>query len=155
MSLPTLRPGLLPPPQPPTYPTTPPPMSPGSSPHKEGPFGGSTQTPRPHYEHIPLAQEAAEDRRLCAKAERIWRDNQEYSCAEDNETAPWLQHTRWPEIFQNRPLDIITASTRLPTQGPISRRRKNEEYTGSLAGHPASESRCGGGAAAAADASRR
>ena len=125
MSLPTLRPGLLPPPQPPTYPTTPPPTSPASSPHKEGPFGESTQTLQPHHEHILLAQEAAEDRRLRAQAEQIWRDTQEYSCAEDNETTPWLQHTKWPELFRNRPVDIIAASTRQPAQGP---NQNNEDY---------------------------
>ncbi|KAM6513550.1 hypothetical protein FALCPG4_015947 [Fusarium falciforme] len=125
MSLPTLRPGLLPPLQPPTYPTTPPPTSPASSPHKEGPFRESTQTPQPHHEHILLAQEAAEGRRLRAQAEQIWRDSQEYSCAEDNETTPWLLHTKWPELFRNRPVDIIAASTRQPAQGP---NQNNEDY---------------------------
>ena len=33
---------------------------------------------------------------------------------EQNETTPWLQHTRWPELFRNRPLDIIAASARQP-----------------------------------------
>ncbi|KAH7248459.1 hypothetical protein B0J15DRAFT_562961, partial [Fusarium solani] len=41
---------------------------------------------------------------------------------EQNETTPWLQHTRWPELFHNRPLDIIAASARQP--GPI----RGEDY---------------------------
>lgn len=128
MSLPALRPGLLQPPHqpPPIYPATPPPTSPCSSPYKECPIGESTQTHRRRYEEdILLAQEAAEDSRIRAKAEQIWRDSQEYSCAEDNETTPWLQYTRWPQLFRNRPLDIITASTRQPAQGP---NRDNEDY---------------------------
>ncbi|KAH7109706.1 hypothetical protein EDB81DRAFT_672620, partial [Dactylonectria macrodidyma] len=52
-------------------------------------------------------------------------ESQEYSCAEDNETTPWLKHTRWPELFRNRPLDIITASARQPARGP---NRDNEDY---------------------------
>ncbi|KAH7147018.1 hypothetical protein B0J13DRAFT_584406 [Dactylonectria estremocensis] len=33
---------------------------------------------------------------------------------EQSETTPWLQHTRWPDLFRNRPLDIITASAQQP-----------------------------------------
>ncbi|RSL82937.1 hypothetical protein CEP52_016838 [Fusarium oligoseptatum] len=39
-----------------------------------------------------------------------------------NETTPWLQHTRWPELFRNRPLDIIAASAWQP--GPV----RGEDY---------------------------
>ncbi|KAJ3455456.1 hypothetical protein MRS44_016938 [Fusarium solani] len=37
--------------------------------------------------------------------------------AQQSETTPWLQHTRWPELFRNRPLDIIAASAQQP--GPL------------------------------------
>ncbi|KID83870.1 hypothetical protein MGU_08842 [Metarhizium guizhouense ARSEF 977] len=98
---------------------TPPPTS---SPHKPLCAGPPEQSPPPlipmrEYDDVLLAQEAAEDSRLQARASRMWRESQEYSCAEDNETTPWLQHTRWPERFRNRPLDIITASSRLPARG--------------------------------------
>ncbi|KAH6972651.1 hypothetical protein EDB80DRAFT_596203 [Ilyonectria destructans] len=46
------------------------------------------------------------------------REGQEHSCTEDSETTPWLKHTGWPQRFCNRPLDIITASARLPVRGP-------------------------------------
>ncbi|KAH6984051.1 hypothetical protein EDB80DRAFT_236825, partial [Ilyonectria destructans] len=46
--------------------------------------------------------------------------------AEQSETTPWLQHTRWPELFRNRPLDVIAASAQQP--GPV----KSEGY---LLGH--------------------
>ncbi|RFN43385.1 hypothetical protein FIE12Z_12378 [Fusarium flagelliforme] len=36
------------------------------------------------------------------------------AAAELSETAPWLQHTRWAELFCNRPLDIIAASAQQP-----------------------------------------
>ncbi|KID82123.1 telomere-associated recQ-like helicase [Metarhizium guizhouense ARSEF 977] len=86
------------------------------------------------YDDVLLAQEAAEDSRLQARASRMWRESQEYSCAEDNETTPWLQHTRWPERFRNRPLDIITASSRLPARGCYE---QNEDFTlGSWRGIP-------------------
>lgn len=65
--------------------------------------------------NILLAQEAAKDRRRQARAEQAWRESQQYSCKEDNKITPWLKHTRWPEIFRNRPLNIITASARQPT----------------------------------------
>ncbi|KAH7109566.1 hypothetical protein B0J13DRAFT_402361, partial [Dactylonectria estremocensis] len=42
--------------------------------------------------------------------------------AERNETTPWLQHTRWPELFRNRPLDVIAASAQQP--GPA----RGEDY---------------------------
>jgi hypothetical protein len=31
-----------------------------------------------------------------------------------NETTPWLRHTRWPELFRNRSLEIITTSAQQP-----------------------------------------
>ena len=43
-------------------------------------------TPPLLNEDILLAQEAAEDRRLHARAQALWPDTQAYSCAEDNET---------------------------------------------------------------------
>jgi hypothetical protein len=66
------------------------------------------------YDEILLAQEAVEDQRLQAQSREIWQASQEYSCPEDNETTPWLKHTKWPDLFQNRPLDIITASAQQP-----------------------------------------
>lgn len=122
MPLPTLRPGLQLQQQPPICPMTPPPASPCSSTHKECPADESPQTP---YGDILLAQEAAKDQRLHATAEKLWRDSQEFSCAEDNETTPWLQHTRWPKTFRDRPLDVIAGSTRQPAQGP---NRNKEDY---------------------------
>ncbi|KHO10690.1 hypothetical protein MAA_11741 [Metarhizium robertsii ARSEF 23] len=95
----------------------------------------TTRSTRPRSENdagdmnILLAQEAAEDRRRQARAEQAWRESQQHSCEEDNETTPWLKHTRWPEIFRNRPLDIITASARQPTRGPY---QNSEDY---LLGH--------------------
>ncbi|OAQ57815.2 DEAD/DEAH box helicase domain-containing protein [Pochonia chlamydosporia 170] len=74
---------------------------------------------------VLLAQEAAEDRRRQARTEQAWRESQQHSCEEDNETTPWLKHTRWPETFRNRPLDIITASARQPSRGPY---QGSEDY---------------------------
>ncbi|KAH7248472.1 hypothetical protein B0J15DRAFT_498561 [Fusarium solani] len=37
---------------------------------------------------------------------------------EQNEMTPWLQHTGWPELFRNRPLNVIVASAQQP--GPAS-----------------------------------
>ncbi|KAH7200594.1 hypothetical protein BKA60DRAFT_641987 [Fusarium oxysporum] len=31
-----------------------------------------------------------------------------------SETTPWLQHTRWAELFRNRSLEIIAATAKLP-----------------------------------------
>jgi hypothetical protein len=66
------------------------------------------------YSDILFAQEATEDQRLFAQAQEIQRASQKYSCPEDNETTPWLKQTRWPELFRNRPLDIITATAQRP-----------------------------------------
>ncbi|KAH8656365.1 hypothetical protein BGZ61DRAFT_486596 [Ilyonectria robusta] len=41
---------------------------------------------------------------------------------EQSETTKWLQHTGWPQLFRNRPLDIIAASSLQP--GPAW----NEDY---------------------------
>jgi hypothetical protein len=38
---------------------------------------------------------------------------------EDDETTPWLQHTKWSEQFAGRPLDIITAAAYQPDDCPI------------------------------------
>jgi hypothetical protein len=118
MSLPTLRPPNVPQ----QYPVHLPTPSPTSSPYRplhDGPPGQWPPIPATtrDLDNVLLAQEAAEDSRLQARASQMWRESQEYSCAEDNETTPWLQHTRWPERFRNRPLDIITASSRLPAWG--------------------------------------
>jgi hypothetical protein len=78
------------------------------------------------YNEILLAQEAIEDQRLDAQSREIWQVSQEYSCPADNETTPWLKHTKWPDLFQNRPLDIITASAQQP------RPSRDEDY---LLGH--------------------
>ena len=48
---------------------------------------------------------------------RMWQEGQEQSCTEDSETTPWLKHTGWPQRFWNRPLDVITASAKLPVRG--------------------------------------
>ena len=47
----------------------------------------------------------------------MWQEGQEQSCTEDSETTPWLKHTGWPQRFWNRPLDVITASAKLPVRG--------------------------------------
>ncbi|PWI65244.1 hypothetical protein PCL_07294 [Purpureocillium lilacinum] len=115
MSLPALRPCPGEPREPPpaTILATPPPTSPCSP----APSGCSFRTPTPtpaqvHFEEILLAQEAAEDERLRARARQLWRESQGTSCPKDNETTQKLQHTKWPEMFRDRPLDIITASAR-------------------------------------------
>ncbi|KAH7142944.1 hypothetical protein B0J13DRAFT_556225 [Dactylonectria estremocensis] len=33
---------------------------------------------------------------------------------EQNETTPWLRHTRWPDLFRNQPLEVISASAQQP-----------------------------------------
>lgn len=75
------------------------------------------------FDDVLLAQEMAEDDQLQARATNLWRESQIRSCAEDNETTPWLQHTKWPERFQNQPLDVISASTKLPARGPYERQK--------------------------------
>ncbi|KAH7169782.1 uncharacterized protein B0J16DRAFT_351510 [Fusarium flagelliforme] len=42
------------------------------------------------------------------------------TAAEMSETTPWLQHTRWPELFRSRPLDIVASSA----EQPASRRNR-------------------------------
>ena len=68
----------------------------------------------PPHEDVLLAQEAAEDARLQCRRAKMWMAEQVYSCSADNETTPWLKHTRWPTIFHNRPLDIIAATAQKP-----------------------------------------
>jgi hypothetical protein len=70
------------------------------------------------YDDILLAQETAEDQRLLARAHERQRAAQQYSCPADNETTPWLKHANWPDRFQDRPLDIITATAQLPSRAP-------------------------------------
>jgi len=36
------------------------------------------------------------------------------TAAGTSETTPWLQRTRWAELFRTRPLDIIAASAQQP-----------------------------------------
>jgi hypothetical protein len=60
------------------------------------------------------AQEEVEDQRLLEESRRIQQGKQQYSCVEDNETTPWLKHTKWPVLFRDRPLDILAASTLQP-----------------------------------------
>ncbi len=43
-------------------------------------------------------------------------ESQKHSCIEDNETTPWLEFTKWPELFVNRPIEIITTTARLPSR---------------------------------------
>jgi hypothetical protein len=76
----------------------------------------------PVHDEILLAQEAAKDQRLQARAQEVWHASQEYSCPEDNETTPWLKHTQWPSLFQNRPLDVISATAQKPGSSP------NDDY---------------------------
>jgi len=63
---------------------------------------------------ILRAQEVIEDQRLLAKATQIQQENERYSCIDDDETTPWLKHTRWPDWFRHRPLDVITATAQMP-----------------------------------------
>ncbi|KAH7196226.1 hypothetical protein BKA60DRAFT_470456 [Fusarium oxysporum] len=35
-----------------------------------------------------------------------------------SETTPWLQHTRWAELFRNRSLKIIAATAKQPALQP-------------------------------------
>lgn len=133
MSLPTPRPSGLAP-EPSNYLPTPPPTSSPYKPKRDGPPEQWPSTPAllQTYDDILLAQETAQDYRLQSKAANMWRESQEISCTEDNETTPWLKHTRWPERFQNRPLDVISASTRLPVQG--LHRRQEDLILGSWRG---------------------
>ena len=98
---------------------------------------GASGTPRQHGdgsarsdhpsrcdEDVLTAQVDAEDRRLRARAEQIRTESQKHSCIEDNETTPWLKFTKWPELFIDRPLEIITATARLPSRTSW----KNEKY---------------------------
>jgi hypothetical protein len=55
---------------------------------------------------------------LQAQSREIWQASQEYSCPQDNETTPWLKHTKWPDFFQNRPLDIIATTAQQPRPYP-------------------------------------
>ncbi|KAH8797914.1 hypothetical protein F5884DRAFT_146485 [Xylogone sp. PMI_703] len=61
-----------------------------------------------------LAQEELEDQRLLRQSIHIQQEKEKFSCDEDNETTPWLKHTKWPLRFRNRPLDILTAATLQP-----------------------------------------
>ncbi|EXM14333.1 hypothetical protein FOTG_17263 [Fusarium oxysporum f. sp. vasinfectum 25433] len=31
-----------------------------------------------------------------------------------NETTPWLRHTRWPDLFRNRSLEVISTTAQQP-----------------------------------------
>src|SRR5882757_3060753 len=71
-----------------------------------------------YYHSVLRTQEAIEDARLQARSREVWQASQEYSCLEDNETTPWLKHTNWPDLFRNRPLDIIAATAQQPGPHP-------------------------------------
>jgi hypothetical protein len=62
------------------------------------------------------AQEEAEDKRLMEESYSIQQRKGQYSCTEENETTPWLKHTKWPVLFRDRSLDILTASTLQPAK---------------------------------------
>jgi hypothetical protein len=62
------------------------------------------------------AQEEAEDKRLIEESYLIQQRKEQSSCTEENETTPWLKHTKWPILFRDRPLDILTASALQPTK---------------------------------------
>lgn len=42
------------------------------------------------------------------------RQGKEQVCLKQSETTPWLEHTGWPQLFRNRPIDIISTSAQLP-----------------------------------------
>ncbi|KAI5456177.1 hypothetical protein BGZ63DRAFT_367553, partial [Mariannaea sp. PMI_226] len=93
---------------------------PSYKPVRDGPLEPWTSPHHPArglYDHILHAQEIAEDKRIRLSELRVQQEGQEHSCPKDSETTPWLKHTEWPQRFCNRPLDIITASTRLPVRG--------------------------------------
>jgi hypothetical protein len=71
--------------------------------------------------------EDQEEQRL----ESLKEDNLAWDAeVEDDETRPWPQYTKWPEQFASRPLDIISAASRLPEPCP-----KDADYSlGYLAG---------------------
>jgi hypothetical protein len=62
------------------------------------------------------AQEEVEDKRLIEETYLIQQRKEQSSCTEENETTPWLKHTKWPVLFRNRPLDILTASALQPSK---------------------------------------
>ena len=105
MFLPTLRPPLASEQSPEQLPSPPVTSSPHKPPLRNGPFEylPAVYIPGHTYDDVLLAQEMAEDDQLQTRATNMWRESQINSCAEDNETTPWLQHTKWPERFQNRP----------------------------------------------------
>ncbi|KAH8745511.1 hypothetical protein BGZ57DRAFT_862471 [Hyaloscypha finlandica] len=74
----------------------------------------------PVHDEILLAQEAAEDQRLQARAQEVWHASQEYSCPEDNETTPWLKQTQWPSFYWNkgqRGYDVTPQNWHVHTRG--------------------------------------
>lgn len=62
------------------------------------------------------AQEEVEDKRLTEETYLIQQRKEQSSFAEENETTPWLKHTKWPIHFRDRPLDILTASALQPSK---------------------------------------
>jgi hypothetical protein len=92
-------------------------------------------TSNTEIDRVLWAQEEAEDQRLLAESHRIKQGKQQYSCVEDNETTPWLKHTKWPVLFRDRPLDILTASTLQPAA-----RCDDDYYLGCWSGTPFSSS---------------
>jgi hypothetical protein len=72
---------------------------------------------------------------LLARAGEIDREKERYSCPEDNETTPWLKRTQWPVQFQDRPLDLITASAMKPRAVRAGESR-GDHYLGNWRGLP-------------------
>jgi hypothetical protein len=71
-------------------------------------------TSNTEIDSVLWAQKEAKDQRLLAESRRIYQEKQQYSCVKDNKTTSWLKHTKWPVLFRDRPLDILTASTLQP-----------------------------------------
>lgn len=81
------------------------------------------------------AQEASEDQYLRNRSREINQERERYSCPEDNETTPWLKRTQWPVQFQDRPLDLITASAMKP-RAIRAGEKKGDYHLGNWRGLP-------------------
>ncbi|KAK9438553.1 hypothetical protein VB005_06699 [Metarhizium brunneum] len=109
MFLPTLRPPLASEQSPEQLPSPPATSSPHKPPLRNGPFEHlpALYIPGHTYDDVLLAQEIAEDDQLQTRATNMWRESQINSCAEDNKTTPWLQHT-FQSDFRVRRGRVIT-----------------------------------------------
>lgn len=74
----------------------------------------SSKSPNFLAYHILRAQEAVKDSRICDHFHAIQSARYVYSCLDNNETTLWSKHNQWPELFHDRPLDIITTTVRQP-----------------------------------------